>query len=610
MEDKEQKIKISFETNADDVGGKVDGLSKKLQGTTKETDNVATSQKKAAKSSKDLGQNLDGLGGPIGNAVSGFKALLKQMWAIVANPIVLVIVAIVGALALMFKAFTSTNEGADKLKQVMAGLSAVVDVLRDRFLKLISLDFKGAFGGVGDEISKEFKEAAKLAKSLQEVADATRDLGVSRSKLNRDLAEAKELITDETASYGDKKKAIDEVRRAEGAQTDQELANAKKKLKAIVDQNALSDTSDEDLQKQADAESALFNLQAEQATNKRAFNRLDKKADAEEKGRLKEITEAKTAAYKERLAKQKEAHKLEVEEQKRQNEALKALQKEKTDAEQNLLKFIQDLNDKTEEEKLARQKERANVELQVLKDKGINIESITRLNAEKFATLENELAQKRVEAKTELDRVATEKAAADKKEADEKALEEQKRIDGLKLDQARTIEDSKIQMTDKAIGLFGVLAGKNKNLQKAALIAESAVAIGRSITATSAANVAAVSAGAALAIPTGGASVAAAGKLVIGNKINAGLNIATIIASTATALGALGGGGGSGGSNSVPNDTGATPTAAPQVSFQGSNENQISNSINNQPPIQAFVVASQVTTAQQLANNQISSNSI
>jgi uncharacterized protein YydD (DUF2326 family) len=37
-----------------------------------------------------------------------------------------------------------------------------------------------------------------LQKELQEVEDALRGLGETRAKLNRDLAEAKEIITDES----------------------------------------------------------------------------------------------------------------------------------------------------------------------------------------------------------------------------------------------------------------------------------------------------------------------------------------------------------------------------------------------------------------------------
>jgi hypothetical protein len=42
------------------------------------------------------------------------------------------------------------------------------------------------------------------AKELQEVEDAF--AARNKGKLNRDLAEAKEIITDETASYAEKRK--------------------------------------------------------------------------------------------------------------------------------------------------------------------------------------------------------------------------------------------------------------------------------------------------------------------------------------------------------------------------------------------------------------------
>ena len=608
MEDKEQKIKIEFETNAEQVAPKINTV-------TKATDETSKAQTKASKSSKSLADGLGELDGPIGNTISRMKRMLKQMELIVANPLILTIAAIVGALTLVFKAFTSTNDGADKLEQIMAGLGATIDVLRDRFLKLISLDFVGAFSGFGDEVSAEFKKAADATKSLQDVEDAMRSLGVTRAKLDRDLSASKELITDENATYDEKKKAINRVREAEGKQTEQELANAVRKLKSIRELNALSDTSDEDLQKEADAQSAVYKLQKEQSDNKRALNKLDKKADNEEKARLKEITDAKTAAYKERLAKQKEANKLELEEQKKHNEAIKALLKEKNDAEQNLIKFNQDLNDKTEEEKLARQKERALAEIEALKQKGIDVANITRLNDEKFFTLEQELAEKRRLEKEESQKKADEKTAADKKTADEKALEEQKKIDEQVLAQKQAIEDAKVSITDKALNLFGLLAGKNKKLQKAALIAEAAVAVGRTITSTQAGNAAAIAQGIALSAPTGGASEINAARLVAMNNISSGISIASIIASTGKALSALGGGSaggsdsGSGGSNAKGGSS-----ATPKVDFQASSENQIANTLANkqnaQEPIKAYIVESDVTTAQSLANNRITSNSI
>lgn len=270
--DIEQKIKLTYETNAEQTAGEVNDLNKSMENTntvmektTKETKKLSTNQKGASNSAKEQSEAFSTLSPALSSVANGIKTVTKAMWALVANPIIAVLAAIVLGLTLLFKAFTSTNDGADKMEQVMAGISATIDVLRDRVLKVgeaiakfFSGDFKGALetartavSGIGDEIAAEFNKAADAAKRLQEVEDATRELGVARAKLNRDLAESKDLIADENAGYKEKKEALEKVKKIEGEQTAQELANAKKKLKAIQDLNALSDTSDEDLQKRS-----------------------------------------------------------------------------------------------------------------------------------------------------------------------------------------------------------------------------------------------------------------------------------------------------------------------------------------------------------------------
>jgi len=561
MEDKEQRIKIQFDTNADETSKKVDGLSSKLGNNTKETDKVSESQKKATKSSKGLGGSIDDLGGPIGNAISGFKGMIKQAWLLVANPIVATFVAIAGALALVFKAFTSTNDGADKLDQILSGLSAVVDVLRDRFLKLISLDFKGAFSGVGDEIEKEFKSASKLAKAIQDVEDATRNLGVSRAKLNRDLAASKEIITDETASYADKKKAIEAVRIAEGRQTESELSNAKKKLKSILDQNALSDTSDANLQKAADAQSAVFELEQRSAENRRSIRKTELKADNEEKSRLKEISDAKIAANKQRIADEKIA-----------DEKAKADEKSRFEKRQ---KELDDFAAKTEIDAYVKKED----------DRIKKISDDDKNHAIGLDKLKARLA---------------EDVQANQESTDEKIA-----IDKAALEQKQKNKDDILATGDALIAGFNLLAGKNKKMQKAAIIAEAAVSLGK-VGANIATGVSKdASSGAIASVP-----------LIIKTIATGALATGSIIANTSKALKALGGGSApsdAGGSTPRPGG-GSTSSAAPQVSFQASRENQIATSVSknnaNQPPIQAFVVGKQVTTQQSLDNNKIKSNSI
>jgi len=78
--------------------------------------------------------------------------------------------------------------------------------------------------------------------------------------------------------------------------------------------------------------------------------------------------------------------------------------------------------------------------------------------------------------------------------------------------------------------------------------------------------------------------------------------------------GSTGGGGGGGSSTSLPNSGGGGQSSTPTVGFQTSSENQIATTINQtqqeQPPIKAFVVSAEVSTAQAIDRNKITANSL
>ena len=309
-----KKVVVDIEVNSKKGTENVDKLNKSL-GTTndnqkkvkKSTEDVSKATKKASSSSQKNAAAFEAVNKATGGAIRGFRALIKQMWLLVANPVGAVIAVIALSLTALTKAFTSTKAGGEKLDQVMAGISATMDVVRDRVLKVgtalmkfFTGDFKGAIqagkeavSGFGSEVAKEFNEASGAVKSLQDVTDSVRGLSVSRAKLNRDLIKAKEIIEGETASYAEKKKAIDEVRIAETKQTEDELANAKKKLDAIVLANSLSDSGAEDLEKEAQARIAVINLEAISSTNKTKFNKLEKMAQSQELARIKGIAAEK-----------------------------------------------------------------------------------------------------------------------------------------------------------------------------------------------------------------------------------------------------------------------------------------------------------------------------
>ena len=156
-------------------------------------------------------------------------------------------------------------------------------------------------------------------------------------------------------------------------------------------------------------------------------------------------------------------------------------------------------------------------------------------------------------------------------------------------------------MATGAINFLKEIGGKNKAIQRAAIIAENAVGIGKMIIANNAANIGALAT--PQAILTSGASAI---PVIAMNNITTGLGIATTIASTAKALSALGGGsaggaptlkGGVGGGISTPE---AIPVNPNVVSDSG--VNQLAKSFSSMP-IKTYVVAKEVTSQQSLDRN-------
>ena len=153
---------------------------------------------------------------------------------------------------------------------------------------------------------------------------------------------------------------------------------------------------------------------------------------------------------------------------------------------------------------------------------------------------------------------------------------------------------------------------KNKALQSAALIGESAVGIAKTIINTQAANSAAVL---KYALLPGGLALAAAEKSI--NNIGAGISIAANVAATAKGLSQLGGGGSAPSAGSAGGSGGggapAMPSLPPAFNVVGASDtNQLADAIGgqSQEPTRAYVVSGDVTSAQSMDRNIIDGASI
>jgi hypothetical protein len=223
-------------------------------------------------------------------------------------------------------------------------------------------------------------------------------------------------------------------------------------------------------------------------------------------------------------------------------------------------------------------------------------------------TKEKELADKFAAEDAEKKLAEDEKAKADaqKKLDDEKAIADEKiRIAQAEAEQKAAIQQQGLDTAAQGIGLIKGLFEKSKGVQKAAIIAESAIGIGKMLIANNLANIGALATPQAIA--TAGAAAVPA---IAFNNISTGIGIAANIAATAKALQAVGGGGAaSGGGSSVGGSP--TPPPAPQFNVVGNTGvNQLAQTLGNQQPVQAYVVANQVTTQQALDRNIVSNASI
>lgn len=195
---------------------------------------------------------------------------------------------------------------------------------------------------------------------------------------------------------------------------------------------------------------------------------------------------------------------------------------------------------------------------------------------------------------------ADEKKAADQKLADEeiaraKAVAEQK----------QAIQNQGIEVALQGVQLIKSVFEKSKGVQKAAVIAESAIGIAKMIIANKLANAGALATPQAIAT-----SGAAAAPVIALNNISTGIGIAANIAATAKALNSLGGGSapnapGTGGGGGA----GGGGSMTPQFNTVGNNGiNQLAQL--QQQPTMAYVVSGQVTSQQALDRNRQQNSSL
>ena len=565
----------------------------------------------AFKASEEGQNKFAKLMGVIGSVVGNVMDVISDLGEI-----------IIGVLSGDSKAIKSATDFGKKIFDVVGlpvkNIITVVETLAKTLGKLFSGDISGAFdqlkSGV-NEISGNFKSAAnsinsgtaalknfgqealKEAKIAQQIADqrakadkTERNLIVQRAEGDRKIAELREkAVQRDTYTAAQRVKMLKEAQAIEANLTNQEIAAAKLRADAKTKENALSKSTKEDLLEEENLKAKVIQLETQRLQGNRRLVSQIQTLQAEENSIRKAAYEERKKVLEEEQKKKEEAVKKEIEDEKKRAEAIDNLRK-------SYAQKIEDLEDTTELQKIQRQESRALAELDALKATEEQKVELIRY----YENLKNNAKKKEEE-----DYWIAQSDAAIKRDDDAK----KRREDELKDEQAAAdaklaIQNAVLDNVAGGIGILKQLGEKNKALQKAAIIAENAAGIARIIINTKAANAKAIATSPTtfgqpwVTINTISGALGVAGSLLATKKALSQLGGGS--AGSAPSLGGAGGGGGS-----------ATAPAAPQFNVVGnSGVNQIAQTLGAQQPVQAYVVANNVTTAQALDRNIIQNASM
>ena len=458
------------------------------------------------------------------------------------------------------------------------------------------------------EIVKEGKAAGKIADQRAAADKLDRKLITERAEANRKRAELLEKSVDkEKFSTQERIEFLKEAGRLEEEITQKEIKAAQLRLDAKQAENALGGSIKEDLEEEANLKANLINLETARLGKQREITSqaiaFKSEAAAEEVAIESEKAEAIESIRKalidtdaERRQEELNVIKLNYDDQIKLAEEFYGKDTEKVkelrEAQRLALAEQQVIFDEQDATKKAEESEKAAEEL-ALKDE----EELLSFDAQRQLITDRENLLKEDKTISDADRLILEQSFADKKVAIAVAEAEAK----------ATLQNAVLDTVSNGINVLKGLAGKNKKVQKALLIAESAASIAKIAVNTGVANAKAV---AAFPLTVGQPWVTL-------NTINAGLGIASAVAATSKGLSAIGEGG------SVPKPNLPTPSTAaptppaesvpPAFNTVGAGDtSQLADAIGSQSqqPIQTYVVANDVTSAQSLERNIVTGATI
>jgi hypothetical protein len=550
----------------------------------------------ASDKAKVFAKNLGGLNaGDISKSLKGLTSTVTTMGGafvklglqILANPIFL-LVAVITAIVVGIGIFLNK---IGVLQKAIDFLMAPINLLIDSFKELT--DWLGLTSYAAEENARKMEKANEKAfksseKRVAAISDSY-DIEIAKAKAagkdttDLELKKSKSISDAAKKRLGDARKEYAELK----GLSDKDSIERRKALKKRIEE-------ENKIVKDGSKERKLIQI-ADDAEEKAAEDKKAEEAKAKASENAKAYAAGRAAIQKEIAA----ANKLVVDSTKTQS------QKEIDDTKTKYAALIAE----------AKKYKQDVTALEAARDLEIN--TIRQESANEFVKLETkkstDIVKGLVDTKTKELQIQGEgnmKAFGEQQAADAKVIAAAAAVE----EQKRAIQQQGLEVAAQGINLIKGLFEKSKGVQKAAVIAESAIGIAKMIIANKAANVGALATPQAIAT-----SGAAAAPVIALNNISTAIGIAGNIAATAKALQSLGGGaaptapsvgggGGSAGGNS------AVPAFTPGNLFgQGNAANNVGspNGMESGQNIMVTAVVSETEmTATQSKVNKIMKNSV
>jgi hypothetical protein len=302
MADIEIKARISADTSEATKG--VDKLNNSLGATKKSTSDSVGSFGKLKDTIGSISPSAEG-------AIGALEGVSKTMWKLVANPVGAIILAIVAALALLYKSFTNSFEGGQKMEQIFAGIKAAGQALIDNLekiagaiIKLMKFDFSGAISdikGVVKEAGEAYNAMAKLTEEAQKLHQEQLANDLDQSKRAKDLAILKEKAYDESVPIAERRKLLLQLKgeSEQNAKDDIDLAKrtTDNKIAQLTLQKDGAKKNQDEINKLKIEQN---NVETQNANELRAISKQIRnidKADAAEQKKIQDENNANTKKY-------------------------------------------------------------------------------------------------------------------------------------------------------------------------------------------------------------------------------------------------------------------------------------------------------------------------